>query len=128
MNDASGAPEPVNFAAGNRQLVAGEGRFTADLNLPDQAYGVFFRSPAGHGILRSLDLEAARAMPGVLAILTAEDLKAAGFGPLGANTFPPGQTADDVVNPPRPALAEGRVRHVGEPIALVVAETAGAAA
>ncbi|HEX2255928.1 MAG TPA: molybdopterin cofactor-binding domain-containing protein, partial [Afifellaceae bacterium] len=47
---------------------------------------------------------------------------------LGANTFPPGQTADDVVNPPRPALAEGRVRHVGEPIALVVAETAGAAA
>lgn len=113
---------------GDHRLVAGEGRFTADLNLPDQAYGAFFRSAVGHGALRSLDLEAARDMPGVLAIFTAEDLAAAGFGAMGANAFPPGLSASEVVNPPRPSLAKGRVRHVGEPIALVVAESAGVAA
>jgi aerobic carbon-monoxide dehydrogenase large subunit len=128
MSEAGDATGDIDLAAGNRRLVAGEGRFTADLSLPGQAYGAFFRSPVGHGVIRSLDSEAARAVPGVLAILIAEDLKTAGFGPMGANAFPPGLTAADVVNPPRPSLAEGRVRHVGEPIALIVAETPGAAA
>jgi aerobic carbon-monoxide dehydrogenase large subunit len=128
MDRTEDAPGGENFAAGNRRLIAGEGRFTADLNLPEQAYGAFFRSPAGHGVIRSLDLEAARAVPGVLAILTAEDLKEAGFGAMGANVLPPGMSAEDMVNPSRPSLAQGRVRHIGEPIALVVGESQGAAA
>ena len=60
-------------------LLRGEGRYTDDLNLPGQAYGVMVRSRVAHGVLTSLDVDAARAAPGVLAVITVTDLKAAGI-------------------------------------------------
>ena len=65
-------------------LLRGEGRYSDDLSLPGQAYAVVVRSRYAHGILRSVDTDAARAMPGVLGVYTAEDLVAAGIGPMQA--------------------------------------------
>ncbi len=84
--------EPGRFAVGqpvsrkeDPVLLRGEGRYTDDLNLPGQAYGVMVRSRVAHGILRGIDTAEARAMPGVLAVITADDLKAAGIKTMNAN-------------------------------------------
>ena len=63
-------------------LLRGEGRYTDDINLPGQVYAVMVRSKHAHGIFKGIDIAEAKAMPGVLAILAAADLDAAGFGPL----------------------------------------------
>ena len=108
-------------------LVAGRGRFTDDLTRSGQTHLVFLRSPHAHARLRSVEVAAARAMPGVLAVYTGADLVAAGVKPIGVPLpFPrpdgsPGATAE------RHVLAVGRVRHVGEAIAAVVAESRAAA-
>ena len=90
--------------------------------MPHQAQAVFIRSSVAHGILNSIDIEAARNAPGVLRVFTADDLAAAGIGNIPYLPIP-GFAMPTPVDAPRPALAIGRVRHVGEPIALVVAET-----
>ncbi|MDB5600854.1 MAG: carbon monoxide dehydrogenase, partial [Xanthobacteraceae bacterium] len=63
-------------------LVRGEGRYTDDINLPGQVYAAMVRSPHAHGIIRGIDTEAARAMPGVLGVYTGADLTEAGYGTL----------------------------------------------
>ncbi len=107
-------------------LLRGEGRYSDDLSLPGQAYAVLVRSRHGHGTLREIQADAAREMPGVLAIYTAADLQAAGIGPMQAQT---GKNRDGspTPKPHQMALAQGRVRYVGDPVALVVAETRDAA-
>ncbi|MFL5043029.1 MAG: xanthine dehydrogenase family protein molybdopterin-binding subunit, partial [Xanthobacteraceae bacterium] len=102
-------------------LVRGEGRYTDDINLPDQAYAVMVRSQHAHGIIRNIDATEARAMPGVLAVVTGADLAAAGYG--GLKCFPPLKNRDGtpMKKPPRPALPTDRVRFVGDPVACVVA-------
>ncbi len=121
---------PDRFAVGqpvprteDPTLLRGEGRYTDDLTLPGQLHAVMVRSRIAHGVLRAVDTEAARAMPGVRAVLTAADLVAAGMQPMPANVF--GQNADGSAprKPRQMALAEDRVRYVGEPIACVIAET-----
>ncbi|MCX7379338.1 MAG: xanthine dehydrogenase family protein molybdopterin-binding subunit [Alphaproteobacteria bacterium] len=104
-------------------LLRGEGRYTDDMNLPGQAYAVVVRSRMAHGVLNGIDTEAARAMPGVLAVVTAADLVAAGIKPMNANVI--GKNHDDrpIPKPVQMALATGKVRYVGEPVAFVVAET-----
>lgn len=104
------------------RLVTGRGVFADDLCLPDQAQAVFVRSNLSHGILKGVDTEAARAAPGVLGVFTAEDLAAAGIGKIPYLPIP-GFAMPTPVDAPRPALATGRIRHVGEPIAVVVAKT-----
>ncbi len=107
-------------------LLRGEGRYTDDLNLPGQAYAAVVRSSYAHGTLRGVDRAAAQAMPGVLAVLVAEDLRAGGIGPMQSAQ---GKNRDGSATP-RPqqmALAEGKVRYVGDPVAVVVAETASQA-
>ena len=107
-------------------LLRGEGRYTDDLNLPGQAYAVVVRSSYAHGILRGVERELAQAMPGVLAVLLAEDLRTGGIGAMQASS---GKNRDGTATP-RPeqmALAEGKVRYVGDPVAIVVAETAAQA-
>ncbi|MFE1600353.1 xanthine dehydrogenase family protein molybdopterin-binding subunit [Methylobacterium sp. ID0610] len=102
-------------------LVRGEGRYTDDLALDGQAYAAFVRSPIAHGRLKGIDAEAARAMPGVLGIVTAADLD--GYGRI-ANAMPfKNQDGSDMRKPPQPSLAVDKVRYAGEPVALVVAET-----
>ncbi|GJD49871.1 Carbon monoxide dehydrogenase large chain [Methylobacterium crusticola] len=102
-------------------LVRGEGRYTDDLALDGQAYGVFVRSPIAHGFLRGIDSEAAAALPGVIAVLTAADLD--GYGPIGNGMPFKNQDGSAMRKPPQPSLSTDRVRYVGEPVALVVAET-----
>src|SRR5476651_1570183 len=103
-------------------LLRGEGRYTDDLKRPNQLYAVMVRSRMAHGTINSIDVEAARAMPGVRAVILAEDLDAAGIRnmPAAANKHRDGSATP---RPPQRPLATGRVRYVGEPIAMVVAET-----
>src|SRR5258708_23274863 len=108
-------------------LLRGQGRSTDDLNLPGQAYAVMVRSRYAHGILKGIDVSEARTMPGVLAILTATDLDEAGFGPLMCPLNIPQRDGTPMKTPPRPSLARGKVRFVGEAVAVVVAETASQA-
>ena len=105
-------------------LLRGEGRYTDDMNLPGQTYGVVVRSRVAHGVLRGIETAQARGMPGVLAVVNAEDLIAAGIKPMNANVI--GKNFDDRPIPKlvQMALATHKVRYAGEPIAFVVAETA----
>jgi aerobic carbon-monoxide dehydrogenase large subunit len=104
------------------RLVTGTGVFADDLDPPHQAQAVFVRSSIAHGILKGIDTSAALKAPGVLGVFTATDLAAAGIGDIPYLPIP-GFAMPTPVDAPRPALAAGRVRHVGEPVALVVAET-----
>lgn len=113
-------------------LLRGAGRFTDDIRLVREARAVVLRSPHAHARIRSIDVGAARALPGVLAVLTAADVAVDGPGPvlseLNLPTFPKtGPKPGPVVKPMLPVLAEGIVRFVGEPVAMIVAETEEAA-
>jgi aerobic carbon-monoxide dehydrogenase large subunit len=105
-------------------LLRGQGRYTDDINLAGQAHAVMVRSRIAHGVLNGIDANAARALPGVLAVLTHDDLENAGFGPLKCPMNIPDRDGKPMKTPPRPCLAKDRVRFVGEPVACVVAETA----
>jgi carbon-monoxide dehydrogenase large subunit len=104
----------------DRNLIAGAGRFLDDLHLPDETHAVFVRSPHGFADIRKIEASAALAMPGVLAVLTAADMERAGVGNVTLAVPVPNGT---LINPHRPALVGDTVRHVGDPVALVVAET-----
>ncbi len=105
------------------RLLTGGGRFTDDVIADNAAIGYLLRSPYAHADLRGLDLAAALAAPGVLAILTLSDLEAAGFGTLQNKIPLEGRGGAAMIKPARPSLAADRVRYQGEPIALVVAES-----
>jgi carbon-monoxide dehydrogenase large subunit len=104
-------------------LLRGEGQYTDDLNLPGQAYAAMVRSPYPHGEIKGIDAEDALAMPGVLAVFTGADLQTAGYGGLKCALPFKNRDGSDMNRPPRFALALDRVRFVGDPIAVVVAET-----
>jgi aerobic carbon-monoxide dehydrogenase large subunit len=104
-------------------LVRGEGRFTDDVGLPRQAHAVMVRSRHAHGIIRGIATETARAMKGVLGIYTGADLVAAGYGTLKCIVPFKNRDGSEMKKPPRQALAIGKVRYVGDPVAIVVAET-----
>lgn len=105
------------------RLLRGGGQYTDDRNLPGQAYAVFVRSPIAHGEIRGIHVDAAKAAPGVLAIYTHVDIEAAGFGTLPNNLQLKSRDGTPLLKPPRPVLATGRVRNVGEPVVAVIAET-----
>lgn len=107
-------------------LVRGLGRFVDDPRLPNQAYGVFVRSPHAHAKVLKIDAAAALKAKGVLAVVTAEDIKAAGIGTLVRHPPIPSRGGAKMATPFRPALAETAM-HAGDPVALVVAESAMAA-
>jgi carbon-monoxide dehydrogenase large subunit len=108
-------------------LLRGQGRYTDDLNLPGQAFAVMVRSPFAHGILRGIDTGAARAASGVLGVFTAADLKAAGIKPMQVNVSGQNHDGRPFPRPVQYALAEAKVRYVGDPIAVVVADSRAAA-
>ena len=103
-------------------LLRGEGRYTDDINEPGQAYAWMVRSQHAHGLLRGIDFERARSMPGVLAVYTGKDLAAHGTH----KCFPPINNRDGtpMKKPARRSLPVDKVRFVGDPVACVVAETA----
>ncbi len=102
-------------------LVRGQGRYADDVSRPGQAYAVMVRSREAHGVIKSIDTAAAQAMPGVLAVLTAEDLKS--YGGLKSNLPLKNRDGSPIHYVPRPALAGDKVRFVGDPVACVIAKT-----
>lgn len=105
------------------RLLTGMGRYAADWNQPDQLYAAFLRADQAHAMIRSIDITAARAAPGVQAVLIGADAVAAGFD-RGSAMMPVKGRGEALLVPARPVLATDRVRFVGEPVALVVATTA----
>ena len=104
-------------------LLAGRGRFTDDLKSASHARAAFVRSPLGHAAIRGIDVGAAAQMPGVLAVLTGAELAREGLGAIPAGVLLPGRDGKPMFATAMPALAHERVRYVGEPVALVVAQT-----
>ena len=105
------------------RLVTGRGRYTDDLSLPGAAHGVVLRSSHAHATIRLGPLDAARRSPGVLAVITSAELDRLGIGPLPCVTPLTNRDGSTCVLPINPVLKSERVRHVGDPIAFVVAET-----
>jgi len=106
-------------------LVRGLGRYAADVPMAGETQAYFVRSPHAFADIRSIDTAAAKAVPGVLAVLTAADMEGVG----NVSQHPPlaGRGGGKLIVPHRPALAGKTVRHVGEPVAVVIAETLAAA-
>ena len=109
------------------RLITGQGRYTDDIILPGMAHAFVLRSPVAHARIRRIDPDAARCMAGVLWVASGEEARADGLGDVPCTaplTCRDGKPRHDT---PRPVLALGKVRHVGQPVALVVAETLTAA-
>ena len=107
------------------RLLRGQGRYINDVNLPGQAYAVFVRSPHAHALIKSIDVEAARKSPGVVAVYTGHDVVADGLGMPKANMPRKRPDGKPMYAPQRPPLITDRVRYVGDPVAMVIAEFAG---
>lgn len=105
----------------DRRFLIGAGRFTDDIVLPDELYAHVVRSPHAHARLVGIALQAARAVPSVRGVFTANDLAADGIGAIPCAAKVP--TIGPMLVPERFALATDRVRHVGEPVAFVIADT-----
>jgi carbon-monoxide dehydrogenase large subunit len=105
------------------RLLKGEGCYSADWDLPGQLHAAFLRSDRAHAEIRSLDARPALALPGVRAVLLDGDPDIAALKTPGTNVNYPGRDGMQLKLPPRPCLARGRVRFVGEPVALVVADS-----
>ena len=101
------------------RLLTGGGRYSDDYNLPHQLRAYMLRSPHAHADIKSIDIDQAVAMPGVQTILTAADYRADGHGDLQCGS----RWNEDQYQPPNPPLALGRVRHVGEAVVMVIADT-----
>lgn len=108
-------------------LVRGNGRFADDPRLPNQAYAVFVRSPHAHARIISVNADEALRAKGVVGVITAADLKAMNIGSISRHPPVSGRGGAKMVMPFRPALAGDKVMHGGDPVAMVVAETAALA-
>jgi carbon-monoxide dehydrogenase large subunit len=125
MNDI-----PLNFGIGqpvlrseDPRLLSGGGNYTDDYSVPGQAYASFVRSSVANGTINSIDKSAAERMPGVLGVFVAKDLREDGIGNIPSNMPMKNRDGTPYFVPPRCGMAEGKVRHVGEIIALVIAES-----
>jgi carbon-monoxide dehydrogenase large subunit len=115
----------------DQRLLTGKGRFTDDFNLPRQAYAVMVRSPHPHARILQVDGARAERMPGVLGVFGGADCQADGLGPIPHSPVPSTRYDLKLTGPgggamffgPQPLLPVDRVRHVGEAVAMVVAET-----
>ena len=125
--------EPAAFAMGpigqsvkrkeDGRFITGSGQYTDDVTLPGQTYGVFVRSPHAHARIRSIDLAAAQKAPGVVRIFVGSELAEAKVGGLPCGWLIHSKDGSPMKEPPHPVLAQGKVRHVGDQVALVVADT-----
>ncbi len=130
MTDMSVPPQaavsPIGQSLKRREdqrFLTGTGQYTDDVVLHGQTYGVFLRSPYAHARIRSIDTSKAKAAPGVLQIFTGADLAEAKVGGLPCGWLIHSKDGSPMKEPPHPVLAQGKVRHVGDQVALVVAET-----
>ncbi len=125
MTDLSNSPigKPLLRREDSRFLT-GAGQYTDDVVLPGQTFGVFLRSPYAHARIKSIDTSKAAAAQGVVRIFTGQDLADAKVGGLPCGWLIHSKDGSPMKEPPHPVLAQGKVRHVGDQVALVVAETA----
>jgi carbon-monoxide dehydrogenase large subunit len=120
--NATGIGAPVRRKEDQR-FITGKGRYTDDLNRPGQAHAAFVRSPHAHAAIRGVDADAARAMPGVVAVLTGDDLAADKIGGLICGWMIHSKDGSPMKAGAHPALAQGKVRYVGDHVAVVIADT-----
>jgi carbon-monoxide dehydrogenase large subunit len=106
------------------RFLTGKGNYTDDINRRGQVYAYFVRSNLAHARIKSLDTKAAKSAAGVVAVFTGDDLAADGVGGIPCGFAPDGGPMKE---PPRPALAQGTVRFVGDMVAVVIAESLGQA-
>jgi carbon-monoxide dehydrogenase large subunit len=121
-----GIGQPVRRVE-DRRFLTGRGRYVDDIVRPRQAHAAILRSPHAHARIRAIDTTAAAGLPGVLAVLTGADLAAAGIGTVPCVSALTNRDGSMMAVPPRPAIVTDRVRHVGDTVAMVVAETAALA-
>lgn len=105
------------------RLLRGHGRYVDDNNMINQAYAVMVRSPHAHAEIRSIDAGAALEMPGVVAVLTGADYETDGLGYVAGPSPLKRRDGSQMFRPPRPAITRDRVRHVGQIVAMVIAES-----
>jgi carbon-monoxide dehydrogenase large subunit len=124
MTDMSNSPigKPL-LRREDQRFLTGTGQYTDDVVLPRQSYGVFLRSPYAHARIKSIGLDKAKAAPGVLGIFTGADLADAKVGGLPCGWLINNKDGTPMKEPAHPVLAQGKVRHVGDQVALIVAET-----
>ncbi len=107
----------------DQRFITGKGHYTDDINRPGQAFAYFVRSPHAHATIKSIDTKAAAGMPGVLAVLTGAELAADKIGNLICGWMIHSKDGTPMKMAAHPALANGKVCHVGDPLAVVIAET-----
>jgi len=117
-----GKSQPVKRVEDQR-LLTGHGRYVDDIAPAEALHAFVFRAPMAHGVITALDLDEARTAEGVHLVVTVEDMEAAGIDIAMTATVVSNRDGSEAAKPLRPMLARGRVRHVGEPIAVVIAET-----
>ncbi len=105
------------------RFLTGAGQYTDDVTLPRQTYAAFVRSPHAHAKIKSIKKDKAAKMPGVLAVYTGDDLAAAKVGGLPCGWLITDVNGQPMKEPPHPCLAQGKVRHAGDQVAVVVAES-----
>ncbi len=105
------------------RFVTGAGTYLDDLRFDNVAHAVLLRSPHAHALIERIDANIARALPGVVALLTSEDARTDGLEPMRPTVEANVQTGGKFAFTPQPLLATDKVRHVGEPVMLLVAET-----
>src|SRR3954462_2947741 len=105
------------------RFLTGAGQYTDDVTLPNQAYAAFVRSPHAHAAITNISIEKARTAPGVVGIYPGADLAQAKLGSLPCGWLITDVNGQPMKEPPHPCLAQGKVRHVGDPVAVVVAAT-----
>ena len=125
-----GVLEPLKFGIGqpvlrteDPTLLTGRGQYTDDYSAEGQIYCAFLRSPVAHGIIKNLDISKAKTAPGVIAVITGQDLRDAGVNDIPCPISVKSRDGSAAVVPPRPAMAIQKVKHVGDPVAAVIAET-----
>jgi aerobic carbon-monoxide dehydrogenase large subunit len=121
-----GIGQPVRRVE-DRRFLTGRGHYLDDIVRPRQVHAAIVRSPHAHARIRAIEGAAASAIPGVLAVLTGADLHRDGVGTIPCVSPLTNRDGSAMPLPPRPALAENVVRHVGDPVAMVVAESAALA-
>src|SRR5882672_6502819 len=124
VNDTTGLASVIGqrvLRKEDARFLLGHGQYTDDVTMPRQAHAYFLRSPHAHATIRAIDAKAAKAAPGVVDVLTGADLT--GVNGLPCGWLITGTDGKPMNEPPHPVLAQGKVRYVGDPVALVIAES-----
>ena len=117
------ASAPLSCAKEDKRFLTGRGRYTDDIDRPGQAHAYFLRSPHAHAKINGINADAARAMAGVVAVFTGQDMAADNIGSLPCGWIVTDRYGEPHKSPPHFALARDKVRYVGDHVAVIIAES-----